>query len=197
MVRFPGTIIVYFGTYEQDNDYSNGAEGIEWIVLAKEQGRILVISKRALDWQPYNSSSANTTWETCALRAWLNNEFLNKAFTAVEQNMIPTVMVSADANPRFNQNPGNSTMDQVFLLSIPEVNQFLSPITAGNCEVTEYVVSQGAQSRNNNYWWWLRSNGSGYSQAAGVREEGSIDLFGSSIINNHAVRPALWIEVGS
>lgn len=33
--------IVIFGTYEQDNDVLNGPEGIEWIVLKEEDGKIL------------------------------------------------------------------------------------------------------------------------------------------------------------
>ena len=71
--------IVYFGTYEQDNDTSNGKEDIEWLVLAKKGNRILVISDKALDRQPYNSSRTRVTWETCTLRKWLNNDFINAA----------------------------------------------------------------------------------------------------------------------
>jgi len=41
--------IVYFGTYEQDNDTTNGKEDIKWLVLAKENNRVLVISDKALD----------------------------------------------------------------------------------------------------------------------------------------------------
>ncbi len=41
--------IVYFGAYEQDNNTSNGKEDVEWIVLAKENEKALVISKYALD----------------------------------------------------------------------------------------------------------------------------------------------------
>lgn len=41
--------IVYFGAYEQDNNTSNDKELIEWLVLAKENNRVLVISDKALD----------------------------------------------------------------------------------------------------------------------------------------------------
>ena len=44
---------VCFGTYEQDNDTSNGTENIEWKVLAKENNKVLIISKYALDCQVY------------------------------------------------------------------------------------------------------------------------------------------------
>ena len=44
-----------FGKYEQDNDLSNGKERIEWIILEKEDNRILAISKYVLDGKSYNS----------------------------------------------------------------------------------------------------------------------------------------------
>ena len=64
--------VVTFGAYEQDNNTSNGKEKIEWIVLATEGDKSLVISKYILDCQPYNTSRAEVTWEICTLRTWLN-----------------------------------------------------------------------------------------------------------------------------
>ena len=119
-----------FGSYEQDNNKSNGQEDIEWLVLAKEGTKILVISKEALDCKPYNTSDTDVTWETCTLRKWLNNDFINAAFSADERTMIPTVTVSADKNPDYSTNPGNATQDQVFLLSITEVNKYFSSYSA-------------------------------------------------------------------
>lgn len=40
---------VTFGHYEQDNDESNGKEDIEWLVLEKEDDKVLVISKYVLN----------------------------------------------------------------------------------------------------------------------------------------------------
>ena len=74
--------IVSFGTYEQDNNTSNGKENIEWLVLAKEGKRVLIISKYVLDCQQYNSTRTSVTWETCSLRKWLNETFLNAAFSS-------------------------------------------------------------------------------------------------------------------
>lgn len=74
-----------FGKYEQDNNTSNGKEKIEWLVLEVKDGKALVISKYALDCKPYNTSSTNVTWETCSLRNWLNNDFINSAFSATEK----------------------------------------------------------------------------------------------------------------
>ena len=43
-----------FGAYEQDNNLANGPEPIEWIVLAKEEKKILIISRYGIDACPYN-----------------------------------------------------------------------------------------------------------------------------------------------
>ena len=54
--------IITFGSYEQDNNTLNGKENIEWLVLAKEDDRILVTSKYALDCQQYNTEYTGVTW---------------------------------------------------------------------------------------------------------------------------------------
>lgn len=41
--------IIEFGMYEQDNNEENGPEPIEWIVLHKAKGEMLVLSKYVLD----------------------------------------------------------------------------------------------------------------------------------------------------
>ena len=154
--------IIVFGTYEQDNDTTNGKENIEWLVLAKKGNRILVISDKALDRQPYNSSRTRVTWETCTLRKWLNNDFINAAFYAEERAKIPTVTVSADKNPKYGTEPGNATQDQVFLLSIVEAKKYFSSDSARQCRPTNYAVANGAYKSDNVCRWWLRSPG--YSQ---------------------------------
>ena len=188
-----------FGSYEQDNNKSNGQEDIEWLVLAKEGTKILVISKEALDCKPYNTSYTDVTWETCTLRKWLNNDFINAAFSADERTMIPTVTVSADKNPDYSTNPGNATQDQVFLLGITEVNKYFSSDSARQCKPTDYAVANGAwESDNGNCWWWLRSPGDDQADAADVTVAGVVYEYGHYVgIDTDAVRPALWIDLNS
>ncbi|MBS1462350.1 MAG: TIR domain-containing protein, partial [Ruminiclostridium sp.] len=124
---------VSFGKYEQDNNTSNGKEKIEWLVLEVKDGKALVISKYALDCKPYNTSSTNVTWETCSLRNWLNNDFINSAFSATEKTMIPSVKVSADKNPDYSTSSGKATQDRLFLLSVKEMNKYLSSNSKRRC----------------------------------------------------------------
>ena len=195
-----------FGSYEQDNNKSNGQEDIEWLVLAKEGSKILVISKYALDCQQYNTSYTIVTWETCTLRKWLNNDFINSAFTANEKAMIPTVTVSADKNPDYSTNPGNATQDRVFLLSITEAYKYFGSNSARQCKPTKYVVAGGAYVNSDNglCFWWLRSPGFDQDYAAGVYalyndgDDGEVGEYGDHVGRRDiAVRPALWIDLNS
>ena len=188
-----------FGSYEQDNNKSNGQEDIEWLVLEKDGTKILVVSKYALDCKPYNTSYTDVTWETCTLRKWLNNDFLGSAFSANEKAMIPTVTVSADKNPDYNTNPGNAMQDQVFLLSITEANKYFSSDSARQCKPTDYAVANGAwESDSGNCWWWLRSPGNTRSSAADVDRDGGVSESGVRVdSDDSAVRPALWIDLNS
>ena len=191
---------ITFGHYEQDNNMANGAEPIEWLVLGREDDRILVISRYGLDCQKYNSSANSVTWEMCTLQSWLNSSFLNTAFTAEEQAVIPRVTVNAEQNRSYSTNPGNSTQDQVFLLSIMEVQKYFTTDMARRCEATEYAKARGCYV-NTNYntcWWWLRSPGRQSDYAAAVKTDGSVISEGSFVANDGAaVRPTIWINTGT
>ena len=186
---------VYFGSYEQDNNTLNGKESIEWIVLAKENNRILVISDKALDCQPYNEVYEYAAWEECTLRKWLNNDFINSAFTDEEKESIPTVTVSADKNPKYSTNPGKATEDKVFLLSIIETSKYFSSNSARRCTPTNYAVANRVYKSDSGSCWWLRSPGDTQKYAAHVDFDGDVDEDGFYVdYAYNAVRPALWIE---
>lgn len=188
-----------FGTYEQDNVTSNGAEDIEWLVLAKENNKILVISDKALDYQRYNKTYEKITWEQCSLRKWLNDSFFNAAFSEEEQALIQNTTVSADKNPKYSTDPGNATTDKVFLLSINEAEKYFSGEQARKCTTTAYVIAIAQSEYDNKYvsWWWLRSPGDKQKNAARVDYAGSIDYSSLSVSGNvGCVRPALWISIG-
>ena len=190
---------VFFGAYEQDNNTSNGKEDVEWLVLEVKDGKALVISKYALDRKQYNTSYMNATWETCTLRKWLNNDFINSAFSTDEKAKIFKVTVSADKNPEFSTNPGNATQDQAFLLSITEANKYFSSDSARQCKPTDYAVANGARKSDSGFcWWWLRSPGINQNIAADVYSNGEVYEHGYSVNNDaNAVRPALWINLDS
>ena len=189
-----------FGAYEQDKNTSNGKEAIEWTVLDKDGMSLLLVSKQALDCQQYNTEWVDITWENCSLRKWMNDTFLNNAFSAEEQAQIQNTTVSADKNPEYNTNPGNATTDKVFLLSITEAEKYFSSDNARQCKPIKYAVANGAyvNSNNGNCWWWLRSPGDSQNYAAIASSDGSVDYCGYYVNRNDgAVRPAMWINLDS
>lgn len=186
---------VFFGTYEQDNNTSNGKEYIEWLVLEVKDGKALVISKYAIDHKIYNTSKTISTWETCSLRKWLNELFINVAFSDDEKAVIPTTMVSADENPDFTTS-GNPTYDQAFLLSITEVNKYFSNDSARQCKPTDYAVERGVFIESPTCTWWLRTEGFYMYYATYVSSSGRIGTVGCDVNSKgHAVRPAMWIDL--
>lgn len=194
---------VFFGSYEQDNDSGDGKEAIEWIVLAKEGNRVLVISRYGLNCRHFHSSRGSVTWEKSNLRKWLNNTFIKAAFTEKERDMIPKVTVKSDKNPKYNVRSGDSTKDQIFVLSITEANEYLPSKADRKCIPTEYAVDQGVWSKRvsktdeeGSCRWWLRSAGRNTMRAAGCDYDGTVYTFGY-IVNSEriAVRPAMWIDL--
>ena len=186
------------GTYEQDSKTDNGAEDIEWVVLAKEEGRVLVISKYALDCVAYNSEFASSSWETCTLRLWLNDTFYSSAFTEKEKAIIATTTVSADENPMFGTDPGAATQDPMFLLSVNEAEKYGTDRKLMQCEPTEYALRKNIfYDMETNYCkWWLRSPGLSPSDATAVGPWGHVYGQGNYVFFKfYGVRPAMWIDL--
>ena len=204
--------IITFGRYPQTADGTDQTP-IEWIVLEVKDGKALVISRYGLDAVPYNTELVDVTWEKCTLRAWLNGDFLNAAFTPEEQTTILMTEVdnsTAQGYGKWDTDGGNNTQDQVFLLSYEEANRYFGVTfenisnTKSRVQVTDYAISRGAYTSSNNKTesgakagcWWLRSPGDSQILAACVNDDGSL-CFVYVPYPNGCVRPALWINLES
>ncbi len=195
---------VFFGTYEQDNNTSNGKEDIEWLVLEKKDNRLLVVSQYGLDSQMYNAGKKGAIWGDCALRQWLNNNFFKAAFSDEEKAMIPEVTVPVDKNPNYDTYSDTDTQDRVFILSISEASVYFALKNERECKPTAYALSKNVRVYDSgNCAWWLRTPGNPDS-AAMIHGDGSICclgggdvIVGTSISSNLAVRPAMWIDLSN
>ena len=196
---------IKFGKYEQDNNLSNGKEDIEWDVLAKEDNRVLLISKYALDCKQYNTERTDITWETCSVRKWLDGTFMDSAFDGAEKSIVKKTKVLAEKNPYYSTDPGNATTDKVFLLSINEANKYFGSDEDRKCIPTEYAKANGAYTSSGytkngvpTCGWWLRSPGDDQGRAANVSDYGSVNYLGMRVeYGDGCVRPALWINLDS
>ncbi len=202
---------ITFGEYEQDNDKYNGKEEIDWIVLAKSGDKMLVISKYALACEPYNETLADVTWETCTLRTWLNDEFMNDAFSQTEQELIQISNVKMDTNPHSGREvkKGKNTKDKLFLLSVTEAKKYFKSDSDRVCTITDYAESFSEyKSSENATYCWLRTPGFYQSEVAIIFDYGEIYLSGQYVQElgcygwgddpveaAMGVRPAMWIEL--
>ena len=191
--------IITFGSYEQDNKTANGKEAIEWKVLEKDQnGKMLLISRYALDCRHYHSKNEKVTWETSDIRSWLNNDFYGTAFTKSERAKIKSTTLENRDNADYNTDGGNDTKDKVFLLSIDEAKAYLPSTVERVCIATKYAESQGSQleSLTRSCRWWLRSPGSTLYTASFVKVDGFILQLGTPVsVEKRSVRPAVWVEL--
>lgn len=209
--------IIQFGYYEQDNKTKNGKEPIEWIVLDYDANnyKVLLLSRYGLDVIPYNNRTTEVTWEKCSLRAWLNGEFLQNAFSKEEQKAIIITEVDNSENQKYDKwsrRGGKNTQDQIFLLSYAEANRYLGPLeySAENTKNTKscvtptaYAIAHGALVVNRyektggvtTVPWWLRSPGLYSNNAANVTSNGTLGDY--PVDGEDVVRPALWLDLES
>ena len=120
---------IYFGNYWQNDtngdgkvDQNDKKEPIKWRVLSVNGNDVFLLADQNLDAKPYNQERTDVTWATCTLRTWLNDTFLNSAFTSAEQNAIKNTTVVNDDNPHYGTEGGENTTDKVYLLSIAEAS---------------------------------------------------------------------------
>ena len=200
----------YFGTYEQDNDLTNGKEPIEWIIIDKrDDGSLVLMSKHALDSKRYNDAGVKVTWETCTLRRWLKDEFFNEAFSYEEREQTILVTLENKDNPHYKEGAGgNATQDKIWLMSINEFYDYHSIDTTHSyftddifmCTPTKYAIAQGVYKSSNKIdgvgtcWWFLRSPGYTSYDAAIVDSDGDIDKYGHYVDTEHyGIRPLICI----
>ena len=170
---------IQMGSYPQNIIYDQPIKWqvIEWRVLAKENNKMLVVSKYGLESRRFDSSS--NEWKNSEIRQWANNEFYNKAFNENDKKYIK----SFDG-------------DNLFLLSEEEAEKYFANDESRKCKATEYAIKQGADVADNGYsYWWLRSliTNSSYSIYC-VDVDG--DIQDDRIYHDSRVfRPALWIEL--
>lgn len=202
---------VYFGTYEQDGNNSNGTEDMEWIVLDKKGNKLLIFSRYGIDCQPNqrvgSEDQFNRVWADCYWRQWLNRDFYNMAFDGNEQEKIATVNIYPGSGMR----PGDSgngvakqsamTQDKVFLLDVDEIVKYFEDAKDRTCKPTEFAKQQGVQSDHpanfqtmpEECFWWTRTNCNTGSRFFGVDYYGNIHGVNGSTVP--AMRPAMWVEI--
>lgn len=196
---------VAFGRYEQDNNPGNGPEPMDWIVLDKVDGKLLLLSSACLAGKAYNAESfAPVTWETCSLRAWLGGEFFDSAFSEHEREKVAAVVNHNEDHSTVGTPGGKDTEDRVFLLSESDaviyLNNDYSQDTIGRAMASDYAVANGLQTDEDGLCsWWLRSPGMYEYIAQFVDQQGKPYPNGGSTDIDYlfGVRPAIWVDLNT
>ena len=204
---------IYFGNYWQNDtngdgkaDQNDKKQPIKWRVLSVNGSDAFLLADQNLDAKPYNEEYTDVTWATCTLRTWLNDTFLNTAFTSAEQAAIKNTSVVNDDNPYHGTEGGENTTDKVYLLSIAEVSNtaygfngdFQTSSETREAKNTAYAKECGALESEGGCWWWLRSPGLGSKGASSVYYYGRGNTIGYLVYDDSkAVRPALHLNLSS
>jgi len=196
---------VTLGRYEQDNNPDNGLEAIEWTVLDVQDGKSLLISRYILDCKSFNDKTTQQyTWDKSGSRKWLNNDYLNEAFSNAEQKLLQEALLENAIEDSGKQIKGGSdTKDRVFLLSKSEVLQYFPGNEDRVCTATERAINQGLSTGKNGSGWWLRAPGyvdssaywNKYIPMRCIDDQGCLVYRTSSKLSG--VRPAIWINLGA
>ena len=206
--------VIYYGSYEQDNKETNGPEEIEWIVLEKEENKVFVTSKYALDnlyyYSFFDTKNGEYGWADCYLREWLNDDFINRAFTKEQIDLISSCKIENKSYKFENfelSQKGTSyqdTTDKIFLLSREEVEKHFIPEELA-LKPTSYArtyTDYRWPREYHNCYWYLRDTNEG-AKRTGLLAEYSYGQVSNgysytSSFNNipsYFVRPAMWIDV--
>lgn len=189
---YPGCA-VKFGSYEQDGNYQNGPEAIDWIVVSCDEQAVVMISKYGLDCVPYHTYKGDVLWADSSLRYWLNNVFYNKAFSQSEKAFMLAVGLENPENPEYGTYAGGMTQDIVFVPNVYDA-QWHSMFNM-QAAATRYAVQQGVHTKNGYCWWWLRTPGKHMERVAHVTYEGKIYYEGTlPTTNSGAVRPCIVLD---
>ena len=140
--------IVSFGSYEQDGNTQNGPEPIQWIVLDKIDGQLLLLSADVLEARQYHHVPfEEVTWENSDLRTWMNGDFYDGAFTPVQRGLIEMVHNENADQSITGASGGAATDDRVFALSETESVIYLNT-PAARSDIGAAPASVSAAARN-------------------------------------------------
>lgn len=187
---------VLIGKFEQDNVASNGPEPIEWVVLAKDNDKILLISKYVLDFQQFNPVNVTTSWSLSPIRERLNGYFLDSCFTPKEKESILSTSVSTYEMSATGELALNETQDRLFLLGVEECESYFVSDESRKCSPTKYAETRTNASYSSGYCaWWLRSPAVvGVNHVAFCSGNGTVNKVGDLVLSTiMGVRPAMWV----
>ena len=219
---------IYFGNYWQNDTNGDGKadendkkQPIKWRVLSVDGNDAFLLADQNLYTMTNDgeydveTGTSDETWAACASRTWLNDTFLNTAFTSAEQAAIKNTTVVNDDNPYCGTEGGVDTIDKVYLLSISEASntaygfngEFGVRSETRVATNTAYVAGKDLGFEEDSIsaageadYWWLRSpgNNSRFPCTSIVWSSGLGSFDGeANFFSSESIRPALHLDLSS
>lgn len=157
--------------FSQNETIINGSyyffkvEPIKWRILEEKENELMIMCDSLIDTHIYDDVS--NKYETSSIRRWLNNDFLKKAFTEKEMELIKDTIVDNSEESiglKNNTNISNNTIDKAFLLSYKEITSreygFLKTsgeLTSRIINGTDYSAAKYLYQYEKDGWYFLRS----------------------------------------
>lgn len=216
----------YFNGYTPNNIYYFKYEILKWRVLDPSTG--LVLCESVIDSQaysntiyrhgtdPYYTDPESAMWNdaehthyandyaTSSIRAWLNDDFYNTAFSSSQK---ASILISELDNKAYttsrSEYDSETTYDKVFLLSWSEMQNTAYGFpahtdyssSARQAKDTDYAECQGSSDQSNECSVQRLRSAGGYSdRVCVVKRDGSLDYFWNVLNTNYGIRPALKIS---
>ena len=222
--------------------YSYGTSEIYWFKFEPLTWRLLdpntgyMMCTTAIDSQPYqnfmlndagviygdaNRTAPANSYPTSSIRAWLNNDFYNTAFTQEEKEKIHPHQLSNDSNVNIitgstgGYGSYGDTTDNIFLLSVADIideynglaysnpNYTVNPTDLNRrCAVsvgsTDYAKCQGFGTQYVSYWWLRTANDNpAGQQAIAIRNQPDSGTCEPKVVNTTTIGvvPALYMTM--
>ncbi|MBO4578846.1 MAG: leucine-rich repeat domain-containing protein [Clostridiales bacterium] len=155
--------IIKFGNYKGHTD---------WRVLNVVGTEAYITSNDIVDTHIFDESYCGWDSDSCSIRLWLNDEYINEAFTDAERDQIV-----------------DKTGDKILLMSVEEAYRYFKDDADRYFEFGEEDAPG----------YWLRNRGIVSDHASLVEcdflSNGHISEFGAAVNYEWGVRPALWIRL--
>ena len=165
--------------------------GEEWYVLAKEDGKALLLAKNVSG--EARRFDSGVIWEGSEIQTYLNGEWLDSRPVLKELAEETTIYTRSAYNA--DTTSFITSLDKVFLLSEADV---FGTQNGGTAVTKDYTTgaklpAPGGSWVVNGKWWWLRSPKRGVNDVAGVDSAGNSAFSGRIALRS--VRPALWVNL--
>ena len=187
--------ILSFGEYEQDADENDGSEPIEWIILEKSSGELLLVSRCVLDIHEYfypgtADCDSVVTWENSDLRTWLADGFAEEAFSDRDWTRLLDMKCENENRTREGLTAAlDETKDKIAVMSYGELLKWFPQESDRITDFSERSAETDSESV-----WWLRTTDGGEAVYAVRSEDGKVGTV-SMINQKYGIRPMIRISM--